>query len=213
MMHQATDTGELISIQVAKPKAFEHEDGEWTTGFFKQPIFGRVRVGETNIDGDGQADLKHHGGIDKAVLAYSADHYPFWTSLLDTDMPFGGFGENLTIAGIDEQNTCIGDQWQIAEVVLEISQPRQPCWKLGRRWNNKQLPKLVIQNGRSGWYFRVKHGGVVTAREQIILLSRPHPTWTIARANDVFYRGQEAERHMLVEVEELSPTWKKALSG
>ena len=117
------------------------------------------------IAGDQQADRENHGGLDKAVLAYSADHYAFWRVHLNLpDMPHGGFGENLTIAGLDESSVCIGDRWQAGNVVFEVSQPRQPCWKMGRRWNIADLPKQVIQNGKSGWYLRVLVEGELSGR-------------------------------------------------
>src|SRR5271168_2378640 len=106
----------LCSIQVGAPKnygcenAVDAHDKPWTTGFFKTPIEGRVFAGAMNLAGDGQADLKNHGGVDKAVLAYSADHYPKWRDELGMpDMPYGAFGENLTIAGLSEKSVCIGD--------------------------------------------------------------------------------------------------------
>lgn len=211
-MHQGSESGKLVSIQVARPQTFGDDEGEWTTGFFKQPISGAVFVTETNIEGDGQADLQHHGGVDKAVLAYAASHYPTWSTELGVQMHHGAFGENLTIDGLDERTVCVGDQWEIGNVILEVSQPRQPCWKLGRRWNNKLLPKLVVQNGRSGWYFRVLQVGSIQSSVDVLLLDRPHPAWTIKRANDVFYRGAADEQAALASVAKLSDAWKKELS-
>ena len=127
----------LLSIQVAKPKSYgtpdaiETHDKPWTTGFFKMPVLGPVAVSLTQIAGDGQADLKNHGGPDKAILAYSADHYPDWRErLLMPDMPYGAFGENLTVGGLTEESVCIGDVLGIGPLTVEVSQPRQPCWKL-----------------------------------------------------------------------------------
>src|SRR5687768_12706975 len=106
----------LVSIQVGQPQTHGREgaadpfDRPWTSAFFKTPVAGPVFVGRTNVTGDCQADLEHHGGVDKAVLAYSADHYPLWRAELNRpDLCFGGFGENLTIEGLDEQGVCIGD--------------------------------------------------------------------------------------------------------
>src|ERR1700680_3683799 len=136
----------LYSIQIGTPKSYGFEeavnthDKPWTTGFFKTPIEGPVFVGTTNLAGDGQADLINHGGVDKAVLAYSADHYPKWRDELHIpDMPFGAFGENLTISGLTEESVCIGDIFRVGSVKFEVSQPRQPCWKLARRWRTHAL--------------------------------------------------------------------------
>src|SRR6202790_5421825 len=120
------------SIQVGAPQSYGFEDAleahdkPWTTGFFKTPVEGPVSVGTTNLEGDGQADLENHGGIDKAVLAYSADHYAIWRGELTMDMPHGAFGENLTIAGLNEESVHIGDLFGIGEATFEVSQPRQP---------------------------------------------------------------------------------------
>src|ERR1700685_2866964 len=131
----------LSSIQIGKPASYGYADAVdshdklWTTGFFKTPVEGPVFAGMTNLDGDGQADLVNHGGVDKAVLAYSADHYPNWRRAVGmADMPHGAFDENLAIAGLGEESVCIGDVFGIGAVRFEVSQPRQPCWKLARRW-------------------------------------------------------------------------------
>jgi len=210
----------IVSIQVGRPTTYVHEgatDGKnrsWTTAFFKTPVAGSVHVGELGIEGDEQADRKNHGGLDKAVLAYSADHYPYWREHLSLpDMPFGSFGENLTIAGSEESTVCIGDRWQAGGVVFEVSQPRQPCWKMARRWKIVDLPKQVIQNGRSGWYLRVLEEGVLTAGTTIELVSRPRPTWTIARASKLLYHDPDnvAGLEELANVPELSQAWREEL--
>jgi MOSC domain-containing protein YiiM len=210
----------IVSIQIGRIATHSHAgiaDGKrptWTTAFFKSPVAGSIRVGEMGIAGDQQADRENHGGLDKAVLAYSADHYAFWRAHLNLpDMPHGGFGENLTIAGLDESSVCIGDRWQAGNVVLEVSQPRQPCWKMGRRWNIADLPKQVIQNGKSGWYLRVLVEGELTAGTAIELNSRPHPTWTIARASRLLYHENDniAGLEELTNVPELSRAWREEL--
>jgi MOSC domain-containing protein YiiM len=187
-------SGMLDSIQVAMPRDYGFEgaadthDKPWTTGFFKTPIDGPIFVGKTNLAGDGQADLKHHGGIDKAVLAYSAEHYPKWRDeLAKPDLPFGAFGENLTVSGMTEGLVCIGDIFRVGEVTFEVSQPRQPCWKLARRWRMHELTGMVVRNGRSGWYLRVMEEGHVEAGMPVELLERPNPAWSVARANEILH--------------------------
>jgi MOSC domain-containing protein YiiM len=177
----------LLSIQVGPPRSFgipgasDPMDRPWTTGFYKEPTVGPVLVGRTNLEGDGQADLVNHGGPDKAVLAYSADHYPAWRSeLAKPDLPFGAFGENFTVVGQTEADVCIGDRWTVGEVRLEVSQPRLPCWKLARRWRIKDLALRVDRTGRSGWYFRVLAEGQVTTGQSWRLEERPFPDWTVA---------------------------------
>ena len=184
----------LYSIQIGMPTSYGFEDAvdthdkPWTTGFFKKPIQGPAFVGTTNLAGDGQADLKNHGGVDKAVLAYSADHYPKWRDELRMpDMPCGAFGENLTIVGLSEESVCIGDIIRVGTVAFEVSQPRQPCWKLARRWRMHELTGLVVRNGRSGWYLRVLEEGWIEAQMPVALIERPNPTWSIARANKILH--------------------------
>jgi MOSC domain-containing protein YiiM len=184
----------LCSVQIGMPKSYGFDDAvdahdkPWMTGFFKKPIEGPVFVGTTNLAGDGQADLKNHGGIDKAVLAYSADHYPKWRDELRMpDMPYGAFGENLTIVGLSEESVYIGDIFRIGTVIFEVSQPRQPCWKLARRWRTHELVGLVVRNGRSGWYLRVVEQGWIDAQMPVVLMERPNPAWSIARANKILH--------------------------
>jgi MOSC domain-containing protein YiiM len=186
----------------------------WRTAFFKTPIDDSVAVTDTGIGGDEQADRENHGGMDKAVLAYSADHYVYWRLHLDLpDMPYGGFGENLTMAGLDETAVCIGDRWKAGKVVFEVSQPRQPCWKMGRRWQIVDLPKQVIQNGKSGWYLRVIERGELTSGLPIDLVWRPRPAWTIARASRLLYHESDnlAGLQELADLPELSHAWREEL--
>ncbi|MCI0360410.1 MAG: MOSC domain-containing protein [Planctomycetaceae bacterium] len=211
---------EIVSLQVARPTAYLHQghaDGKpsnWTTAFFKTPVGGPVQVGLHGLAGDEQADKENHGGPDKAVLAYSADHYAFWRQHLRLpDMPHGGFGENLSIAGSDETTVCIGDTWRAGEILFQVTQPRQPCWKMSRRWQVADLAKQVIANGKSGWYLRVLAGGELSPGAPIELVSRPHPTWSVARASELFHHRKDdllavAE---LAALPELSAAWKASL--
>jgi MOSC domain-containing protein YiiM len=210
----------IVSIQVGQPTDYLHEghtDGNaltWTTAFFKQPVVGPVWVSTTNIAGDRQADVINHGGYDKAVLAYSADHYAYWRAHLGfAEMPHGGFGENLTIAGLGETGVCIGDTWRAGPVVFQVSQPRQPCWKMSRRWRIADLAKQVIANGKSGWYLRVLQEGELAAGAMLELIARPNPAWTVARASDLFHHRKDdlAGTAELAALPELSAAWRESL--
>jgi MOSC domain-containing protein YiiM len=194
--------------------AHNPHDMAWTTGFFKSPVEGAVFVNFTNLAGDGQADLKNHGGVDKALLAYSADHYPKWREELPMPgMPYGAFGENLTIGGWDESSVYIGDICRIGKVTFEVSQPRQPCWKLARRWRMHELTALVVNNGRSGWYLRVLEEGSIEAQMEAVLLERPNPDWSIARANKILHHCKTdlALTLQLANVPSLALSWVKEL--
>lgn len=212
----------LASIQVSRPRHFGQEgaadpmDRPWTTGFYKEPVSGPVRLGTTNLDGDGQADLVHHGGPDKAVLAYSAEHYPAWRlSMNNPSLSFGAFGENFTVSDLTEADVCIGDTWQVgAEALVQVSQPRQPCWKLARRWRIKSLALQVQQTGRTGWYFRVLREGDVETGMPLVLLERPYPEWTVEKANRVMHADKEdvASALALAAIPLLSVNWRTSLS-
>jgi MOSC domain-containing protein YiiM len=210
----------LSSIQLGQPQNYgvanakDPHDQPWTTGFFKTPVNGPVFADATNLAGDGQADLKNHGGVDKAVLAYSADHYPEWREQLCLpNMPHGAFGENLTISGLTEESVCIGDVFRIGTVLFEVSQPRQPCWKLARRWRKHQLTADVIRNGRSGWYLRVLQPGWIDAGMPVELIDRPNPEWPIARANHILHhRKLDLPSTLeLAAVPELADSWVQEL--
>lgn len=212
----------LRSIQVGLPRQLgtpgtaDPMDRPWTSGFDKQPVVGPVWLGVTNLQGDGQADLVHHGGLDKAVLAYSSDHYDGWRRELEIpDLPFGAFGENFTIEGLTEADVCIGDVWQVGnEVLVQVSQPRQPCWKLARRWRIKTLALQVQESGRTGWYFRVLKKGAVSAEMRILRLERPHPLWSVERANRVMHVEKDDLRLAaeLAAVPSLAASWKATLA-
>jgi MOSC domain-containing protein YiiM len=211
----------LLTLQVGLPKdlgvagAPNPMDRRWSTGFFKAPVTRPVWLGKTNLAGDGQADLKHHGGPDKAVCAYPALHYPAWRGELALPgLPYGAFGENWTVEGLAEADVCVGDTFAVGEATVQISQPRQPCWKLSRRWRVKDLAARVQATGRTGWYFRVLTEGYVGPGQALLLLDRPHPAWTIARANHVMHqarRDQEAAA-ALAACPLLSVTWRETLA-
>jgi MOSC domain-containing protein YiiM len=211
----------LLSVQVGEPNDIPFDPANpslpgpkgptWHSAFFKKPVQGLVHIGKTRVAGDGQADLRVHGGEDRPVLVYCGDHYSRWQSELGyKDMPFGGFGENFTVSGMDESGVCLGDRYKIGPITVEVSQPRQPCWKLARRWGNKDLPALVIRHNRGGWYLRVLQEGTVTSGMTLDLLDRPYPQWTIARAMDVFYNGKTdiQAQQALAALPPLSEQWR-----
>lgn len=213
-------TPKVVTIQVGLPRTLGREDAPdpmdrlWSTGFFKEPIQGPVWLGRTHLQGDGQADLENHGGPDKAVLAYSADHYPYWREQLALpELPYGAFGENLTVVGQAEAEVCIGDIYDFGEATVQVSQPRQPCWKLSRRWRIADLAVQVKTVGRTGWYFRVLQEGMVEPGMVLTLRDRPYPEWTVARANHIMhhdFKNWEAAA-ALAQCPLLSKNWQEHL--
>ncbi len=211
----------LKEIFVGKPKtvgnkeAKEPMEREWTSGIFKEPVQGPIRVGKTNLSGDGQADLKNHGGPEKAIFVYPCSHYFYWQNELKTaEIRPGGMGENFSLENVSEEQIAIGDTFQIGEAIVQVSQPRQPCWKPARRFKIKELALLIQNTGKTGWYFRVLQEGFVQAGEKFILLERPFPEWTVARCNHVMHvdkHNMELAQE-LANVELLAVNWRKTLT-
>ncbi len=218
----------LLSIQVGLPKtlgtpgASDTMDQEWTTGFFKELVSGPVWAGTTDLAGDGQADLRVHGGPDKAINVYPFEHYAFWLNDLGyKELPNGAFGENFTVAGLLETEVCIGDIFEVGDALVQISQPRSPCWKLARRWRVQDLVARVVHTGKTGWYFRVLREGNVQAGAALVLIERPYPAWTVTVANNIMrqhkenYGHKENYRavHALAECPALSGSWQQPCPG
>ncbi|MDF0676752.1 MAG: MOSC domain-containing protein [Nitrospira sp.] len=222
-----TVSATVISLQIGLPQTVGNNespdpmDQAWTTGFFKEPTSGLIWLGQTNLEGDGQADLENHGGLDKAVNVYPIEHYPYWAQALPLlELPFGAFGENFTTQGLVESNLCIGDVFAVGESLVQVSQPRQPCWKLARRWRVNDLALRVQETGRTGWYFRVLREGHVQAGNRLVLLERHHPNWTVSTANEVMHHRIDDRKaaQELADCAYLSSRWReklkrRALSG
>ncbi|MBV9849925.1 MAG: MOSC domain-containing protein [Armatimonadetes bacterium] len=186
---------QLLSLHVGRPqqRTSAVRDGQptrWTSAIYKQPVVGPRALGPTNLDGDAQGDTKNHGGPDKAVCCYPAEHYPSWRELLGLDaasFPYGAFGENFTLVGLTEDQICIGDTFQVGTARVQVSQPRMPCWKLGRKWERPELPGEAVATGRTGYYLRVLQPGLVSPGDPLTLLNRPLPDWPVARVNAIMY--------------------------
>ncbi len=142
-------------------------------------------AGPLGLVGDEQADLTVHGGTDKAIHHYPHDHYPAWAAELNGHPLLtarGAFGENITTDGLTEDQVCIGDRLRLGQALVEVSQGRQPCWKIDHRFERKGVTARVIESGRCGWYYRVLEPGPVGEGDTVELVERPHPRWTVARA-------------------------------
>lgn len=205
----------LLSVQVGRPR--EMSAGEpWVSAIFKEAVSGAIQVHATNLANDQQADLSVHGGPDKAICAYSADHLPFWRAALDRpDMVAGAFGENFSLTGVTEDDVCIGDVYEVGTVIVQVSQPRSPCWKLGRKWSRLDLPKIVVREGKTGWYFRVLQIGSVEAGQELRRIERAYPEWTIAEANRLAYARKTGElrkeRRRFADCPALSAAWRASM--
>lgn len=161
---QQRDEMKLVSVQVGRPRTVRWRGKAVITGIYKEPVAGRIMLRRFNLDGDQQADLTVHGGWDKAVYVYPSEHYPIWQAELpDMRLPYGMFGENFTTEGLDESSVHIGDQFRIGGAVVEVTQPRLPCYKLGIRFRRPDMPKLFHASGRCGFYLAVLQEGEVGA--------------------------------------------------
>ncbi|WP_282034316.1 MOSC domain-containing protein [Metabacillus indicus] len=202
----------LVSINVGMPKKVLYNGREIETGIYKEPADMPIMLKKTNFEGDGQADLKNHGGEDKAVCAYFYDHYSYWEKQLGIKLLPGAFGENLTISGMTEKEVCIGDIFRLGEVELEVSQPRQPCFKLALKHEVKDLPVQVQNTRYTGFYFRVKKEGVIRKGDVLERISGHPQKVTVEFVNKIKYEDKfnaEAIKEIL-EVKELSGSFRSS---
>jgi len=173
------------------------------SGFVKDRVEGAIHAGSLGLSGDAQADLTVHGGPEKAVYGYALSSYDAWrkdfTEHAGLLQP-GGLGENLTIGGQDETSVCIGDIVRIGGAVLQVTQPRQPCFKFALRFADNRMPRAMIRNGLCGWYYRVREPGVLTPDDSVILEERCNPDWPVTR----FFRLITTRRVSAGELAELS---------
>jgi MOSC domain-containing protein YiiM len=179
-----------------------------------------VGVGLLGLEGDQQADLTVHGGPDKAIHHYPADHYPFWRALISgqplLDAP-GGFGENISTRGMLEGEVCIGDRYRLGSAMVEVSHGRQPCWKQGYRLSDRFVVSRIVDYRFTGWYYRVIKPGTVKAGDTIELLDQPHPQWDVHRTFGLLIGGDGKEDpaalRALADMEVLASAWRiKALA-
>ena len=207
-------TSRLVSLQVGLPRLMDPHGQPWTTATFKEPLSERVALLFEGLAGDGHADLEHHGGIDKAVLVYSDDHTERWRREIFLDgLPAGAFGENFTAQALTEASVCVGDIFDVGFARVQVSQPRQPCWKQARRYAMPDLVARIVRTGRTGWYLRVLREGFVQAGDVMTLTERPHPEWTVERANQVMHVAK-TNRELSLELAAcpaLAEAWKQSL--
>ena len=158
----------ILSINVSEPQKVTFNGKELITSIYKKPVSNKVTVSSQGIEGDRQADLTVHGGYDKAVYAYSYTHYRTWSEKLNSNFTeYGLVGENLTIDDFNEEDINIGDQFKINECLLQVSQPRIPCYKIGIKLNSRDFPRMFSQSGLLGSYLRVIHDGEITPGDEI----------------------------------------------
>jgi MOSC domain-containing protein YiiM len=170
----------LLSLNVGLPRQVRFQGELVTTGIFKEPVQGRVRLRKLNLEGDKQADLKVHGGVDKAVYAYAGEHYDYWRQELpDMSLPWGVFGENFTTEGMFEESVSIGDQFKVGTANLIATQPRMPCYKLGVKFGRMDMIKRFLASGLTGVYFKVMKEGELEQGDEIELIKKDENSITV----------------------------------
>jgi len=183
------------------------------SGIDKHPVAERRWLGAEGLGGDEQADRRFHGGPEKALHHYARDHYPTWRAELGAravlDAP-GAFGENISTTGLTEADVCVGDVFGVGTALIQVSQARQPCWKLDHRFGQRGMAARVQASGMTGWYYRVLQEGWLSAGDTLALRERPQPQWPLSRVQDILNRRvlDTDVLHALATMPELSPNWR-----
>jgi len=196
----------VASVNVGNVRTVTVDGHPVRTAIWKSPIEGSVRLRGVNLDGDDQADRSVHGGPDKAVYAYAAEDLHWWSSERGHDVGPGTFGENLTTLGIDLTDAVIGERWTVGSTVLEVSQPRIPCYKLGIRMADRRFPARFAEAGRPGAYLRIIRPGEVEADDDIRVLSRPRHGLTVGHVERAYHADRSLVPHLL-SAPELPEGW------
>jgi MOSC domain-containing protein YiiM len=202
----------ILSVNVALPKIVEYRGERVETGIFKEPVAGRLTVRRLNLDGDGQADLRVHGGVDKAVYVYSIENYEYWKRELGRDdFTYGQFGENLTVEGMTDDVVRIGDVFRVGTASVQVSQPRLPCFKLAIKMENPKFPKLFLLSRRTGFYLRVLEEGNIGAGDGFDLIGRDDEPLAVEETVDLAYFDLDNVERLeaALRVESLPSAWRE----
>ncbi len=200
-------TGNVLSLNVGGIREFEYSGRLAKSAIWKSPVTGRVIARGVNLEGDDQADRAVHGGFDKAVYAYAVEDLGWWKTKIGRPLAHGEFGENLTTEGIDVTKALVGERWEIGSTVLEISEPRIPCWRFAVRMDDKLFPRRFTEAGRPGAYLRIIVEGELGKGDQIRVVSRPHHNFTIGDIFRIFTRDQH-EAGSLLTIPQVSKSWQ-----
>jgi MOSC domain-containing protein YiiM len=206
---------QLLSINISLPKTIDYRGEQVQTGIYKEPVVEPVMLGELNLDGDGQADLRVHGGPYKAVYCYPFEHYAYWQQELDHGEPFPGgqFGENFTLSGLLETTVHIGDIFSVGDAVIQVTQPRVPCWKLEHKMGVHKFVKRFADSERVGFYVRVLQEGLVEAGQPVTLIEANPQQVSIHDINHLLYvdHSDVHVAYRALQIEALSPGWRRSM--
>src|SRR5437667_430853 len=201
----------ILSVNVGLPREVTWQGKLVTTGIFREPVNAPVMVRTLNLDGDQQADLTVHGGVNKAVYAYPSEHYGYWRAELPgMDLSLGMFGENFTTEGLLEETVYIGDRFRIGETEVMVTEPRMPCYKLGIKFGRADIIKRFLASRRTGFYFAVVRGGMVGAGDAIELIRREQQEISVADITRLyaFEKNDLSGLRQAIGVEWLPDNWK-----
>ena len=203
---------QLLSLNIGLPKEVIYGGKVIHTGINKKQVKEPVYLSFVKFNGDGQADLVHHGGVDKAVCVYTGDHYPYWEKELNQDLVYGAFGENITVSGMSEEDVCIGDTFELGQAIVQVTQPRQPCFKLAKKYNIPKLPLYFQETGYTGFYFRVLKEGWVSSVDTLKRLQSDPKGVSVAFANRIMHKEKQNIEGVkrILEVNALSNSWRKS---
>ena len=204
------DEGRVISVNVGRTRTVRHGERTVRTAIWKDPVEGRVAARDDRLEGDRQSDGRYHGGYHKAVYAYAREDYAWWEEKLGRELPPGIFGENLTTEGIDVSGACPGERWRVGTAVLEVSEPRLPCFKLGIRMEDPRFVKQFGGAGRPGAYLRIVEPGDLAAGDPVRVLARPGHGVTVAQMMDARLRRDAARLARLAPAApDLPEDWRR----
>jgi MOSC domain-containing protein YiiM len=205
-------TARVLSVNVGRPREFEYHGRIAKSAIWKSPVAGRVALRGVNLDGDDQADREAHGGPDKAVYAYAVEDARWWESQIGRPIAPAELGENLTTEGIDVNDALIGERWSIGSAVLEVSEPRVPCWRLGVRMNDPAFVRRFVEALRPGAYLRIAQEGELGAGDGIEVVTKPDHDLTVRDVLRIFTRDRQ-ECGRLLDVPQISEAWKRWARG
>ena len=204
----ATTAGRVLSVNVGPAREFEYSGRLAKSAIWKSPVAGRIAARGVNLDGDEQADRKAHGGPDKAVYAYAVEDARWWEKEIGRSFANAEFGENLTTQGIDVNLAFVGERWEIGTTVLEVSEPRIPCWRLGVRMNDPIFPRRFAEAMRPGAYLRIVVEGSIGAGDEIRVVEKPDHDLTIRDVSRIYFRDRD-EVERLRAVSQISESWRR----
>ncbi len=201
-------SAKLLTISIGTPREFEYKGRTAISAIWKSPVQGRISAQGVNLEEDDQADREAHGGFDKAIYAYASEDLQWWEQQIEQKIEHGQFGENFTTQELDVSNALVGERWVVGSTIVEVSEPRIPCWRFGVRMNDNTFPKKFTQALRPGTYLRIIKEGDVGADDEIKVVEKPEHNLSV---QDVFriYTKDRHEAERLLNADKLSEAWKK----